>query len=88
MVTTALNLPDISCFRALAHALQNLPPANFWTAYDAEADVLYINFQQPPLPADDSELTDDDIIIRYKDNQIIGLTLLNIRKHNSDGVTH
>jgi len=41
MVTTALNFPDISCFRALANALQNLPPANFWTtAYDTKADVL------------------------------------------------
>ena len=88
MVTTALNLPDISGFRALANVLQNLPQENFWTAYDAEADVLYINFHQPPLAADDSELTDDDIIIRYKDDQIIGLTLLNIRKHDSDDVTY
>jgi len=77
MVTTALNLPDISGFRVLANALQNLPPANFWTAYDAEADVLYFNFHQPSLAADDSELTDDNIVIRYKDNQIIGLTILN-----------
>lgn len=45
MVTTALNFPDISYFRALANALQNLPQANFWIAYDAEADILYINFQ-------------------------------------------
>jgi len=79
MVTTALNLPDISCFRALANALQNLPQENFWTAYDAEADVLYINFQQPPLAADDSELTNENIIVRYKDNQIIGLTILNAK---------
>lgn len=77
MVTTALKLPDISCFRALANALQNLPQENFWTAYDAEADVLYMNFEQPATAADDSELTDDDILIRYKDNEIIGLTLLN-----------
>jgi uncharacterized protein YuzE len=80
MVTTVLNSLDIPSFRALANALQELPQANFWTAYDAEADVLYVNFQQPAIPADDSELTDDDIVIRYKDNQIIGLTFLNIRK--------
>ncbi len=77
MITTALNLPNISCFHALANALQNLPQEDFWTAYDAEADVLYINFHQPPLAADDSELTDDNIVIRCKDNQIIGLTILN-----------
>lgn len=43
--------------------------------YDKEADVLYISFS-PSTPADDSELTDNDIIIRYKDKRIIGLTVL------------
>ncbi|MEB3249296.1 MAG: DUF2283 domain-containing protein [Merismopediaceae bacterium] len=88
MVTTSLNPPDISCFRTLANAMQEIPQENFWTTYDAEADVLCVNFQQPAIPTDDSELTDDDIVIRYKDDQIIGLTFLNIRKHNSEGVTH
>lgn len=43
--------------------------------YDEEADVLYISFS-PGTPADDSELTDNDIIIRYKNKKIIGLTVL------------
>jgi hypothetical protein len=37
------------------------PYSRIWTAYDKEADVLYINFKKPSH-ADDSELTDDDII--------------------------
>jgi uncharacterized protein YuzE len=77
MAVTTLNPVEISRHRLLAKAMQNLPQENFWTAYDAEADVLYINFHQPPLAADDGELTDDNIVIRYKDNQIIGLTILN-----------
>ncbi len=40
------------------------------------------------IAADDSELTDDDSLIRYKDNKVIGLTTLKIRKHDSDSVTH
>jgi uncharacterized protein YuzE len=40
--------------------------------------VLYINFHQPALAADDSELTDDDILIRYQNDEIIGLTILNV----------
>ena len=36
-----------------------------WRAYDKEADVLYINFKKPSH-ADDSGLTDDDVIIRYE----------------------
>jgi len=43
--------------------------------FDKEADVLYISFS-PGTPADDSELTDNDIIIRYKNKKIIGLTVL------------
>ena len=43
--------------------------------YDKEADVLYILFN-PGTAADDTELTDNDIIIRYKNRKIIGLTVL------------
>jgi uncharacterized protein YuzE len=50
---------------------------NVWTSYDSEADVLYVHFKKNNI-ADNSEMTDDDIIIRYADNQIIGLTILNV----------
>jgi uncharacterized protein YuzE len=43
---------------------------------DEEADVLYVNFKKPSH-ADDSELTDDDIIIRYENEQVVGMTILN-----------
>lgn len=47
--------------------------------YDSEADVLYINFN-PPQPADDSDITDEGVIIRLRDNRIVGLTILNATK--------
>lgn len=68
----------IPSYLNLANAIKNLPKKNTWTFYDVEADVLYINFHQPALPADDSELTDDDILIRYQNDEIIGLTILNV----------
>jgi len=43
--------------------------------YDEEANVLYISFDSS-VPADDSELTDNDVVIRYKSGKIIGLTIL------------
>lgn len=46
-----------------------------WSSYDREADVLYINFKKPSH-ATDSELTDDDVIIRYENDEVIGLTVL------------
>ena len=47
-----------------------------WTSYDSEADVLYLHFKKPNH-ADDSEMTEDEIIIRYEKKEIIGLTILN-----------
>ncbi|MCK4358378.1 MAG: DUF2283 domain-containing protein [Candidatus Cloacimonetes bacterium] len=54
----------------------SIPYSRIWTTYDKGADVLYINFKKPSH-ADDSELTDDDIIVRYEKGKIIGITILN-----------
>lgn len=43
--------------------------------YDEQADVLYVAFGSE-READDSELTDNDILIRFKDGMIVGLTVL------------
>jgi uncharacterized protein YuzE len=51
--------------------------------YDEEADVLYVNFKKPSH-ADDSELTDDDIIIRYEKEQVVGINILNASKRKAD----
>ena len=60
-------------------AVQSAPQKYLWSSYDAEADVLYINFKKPSH-ATDSELTDDDIIVRYEEDRIIGLTILHASK--------
>ena len=59
----------------LVPALKQTPGGYLWSSYDAEADVLYINFTKPAR-ATDSEITNDDVIIRYDGNEIIGLTIL------------
>ncbi len=64
---------------SLVPKLLEVPYARIWTSYDKEADVLYINFKKPSR-ADDSELTDDDIIIRYEKGKVIGITILNASK--------
>jgi uncharacterized protein YuzE len=63
----------------LVPELLEVPYSRIWTSYDKEADVLYINFKKPSH-ADDSELTDDDIIIRYEKGEIVGITILNASK--------
>lgn len=60
--------------RKIAGELVKLP-ARFESSYDREADVLYLTFE-PGIAADDSEMTDDDILLRYKDERLIGVTVL------------
>ena len=50
-----------------------------WASYDNEVDVLYLHFKKPSH-ADNSEMTEDEIIIRYEKKEIIGLTILNASK--------
>jgi len=50
---------------------------NVWANYDNEADTLYLHFKKPNH-TENSEMTDDEIIIRYAEkDEIIGLTVLN-----------
>jgi uncharacterized protein YuzE len=44
-------------------------------SYDAEADTLYVNYKKPSH-ASDSELTDDDVIMRYEGGELVGFTIL------------
>ena len=52
-----------------------MDPKNLWVSYDREADVVYVNFKKPSH-APDSELTDDDVILRYAGDDLVGLTIL------------
>lgn len=52
-----------------------------WSNYDKEADAVYLHFKKPNH-ADHSEMTDDEIIVRYEKNEVVGLTILNASKRN------
>lgn len=58
-----------------------LQQKNIWLSYDEEADVLYLNFKKPSH-ADDTELMDNDVIVRYEGDEIVGMTVLNASKKN------
>ena len=59
--------------------IKKTPHNLFWSSYDEEADVLYINFKKPSY-ATNSELRDDGVIVRYRGREIIGFTILNANK--------
>ncbi len=66
---------DVQEYIKLISAVQQSPKGYLWSSYDAGSDVLYINFKKPSH-ATDSEITDDDIIIRYEGKEVIGITVL------------
>jgi uncharacterized protein YuzE len=66
---------DVTDYLTLVPGLLRAPHRTVWSSYDPEADVLYLNFKKPGV-ATDSELTDDDIILRYDGDDLIGLTIL------------
>ena len=73
-----LNSQEAQGYLKFLPVLQDLPKRPFMLLYDAEADVLYIDFYNPPKSANDSELTENDVVIRYDDaDEIVGLTVLN-----------
>jgi len=66
---------EIGRYLDLIPAVKNAPEKSLWLTYDAEADVLYVNFRKPSR-ATDSELTDEDVLVRYDGDEVIGLTIL------------
>ena len=53
------------------------PSRRFWIDYDQEADVLYISFKRPQ-GATDSEMSEEGILYRYRDEELVGLTILDV----------
>ena len=51
-----------------------------WFDYDKQNDILYINFGYNLEDADESIMTENDIVIRIKDNMIVGITVFDFSK--------
>lgn len=73
---------DIKEIIKITPQLLSIPFKRIWYSYDEEADVLYLNFKKPSH-ADDSELTDDDVIIRYEKEEVVGITVLHASKRKA-----
>ncbi len=41
---------------------------------------MYVSFG-PPVPADEREMGEDDILYRYKNGEVIGLTVTHFSEH-------
>jgi uncharacterized protein YuzE len=67
-------------FKATPHLLK-FPVGRMWIDYDKKADVLYISFKRPQK-ATESEMLKSGILVRYRGNEIVGLTILEASKRD------
>jgi len=68
----------VELLESLPHLLK-LPSKQIWFDFDEEADVLHVSFERPQ-GATDSELTEEGVLMRYRGDQLVGVTILNARK--------
>lgn len=75
MVATFLEEKNIGyLLKAMVNFIK-LPLTKMWLDYDTEADVLYLHFEEKPTSTH-SEMRDDGIILDYRDDILVGLTIL------------
>ena len=59
--------------------LAKFPTKRFWVDYDEEADVLYLSFERPQN-ATESKMLDNGILLRYREEELVGVTILDVSK--------
>ncbi|MDI6794633.1 MAG: DUF2283 domain-containing protein [bacterium] len=75
MAKEVLEKRDINHFLKAVTHLAQLSRPHMWLDYDTEADVLYLHFEDRPSSTY-SEMQDDGIIFDYKDDRLVGITVL------------
>ncbi len=66
---------------ALPHLIR-FPTGKAWIDYDADADVLYVSLKRPQKATDTELLHDEGILLRYRDKELVGVTVLDASKRS------
>jgi len=75
MVTGLLEEHNIGYLLNAVANLIKLPATKMWLDYDMEVDVLYLHLEEKPASTH-SEIREDGIILDYRDDALVGLTVL------------
>jgi uncharacterized protein YuzE len=76
MAAQVLTQPNLGyLLKAVANFIK-LPATRMWLDYDSGADVLYVHFEETP-DSTHSETGADGIVLDYKGDELVGLTILN-----------
>jgi len=74
MAKTEINETLNEVFSIIPHIIK-LSEDKMLIDYDREADVLYISFKRPQ-DATDSEMMDNGVLLRYREDELVGITIL------------
>ena len=79
MATTLIQETDnfVANCLTMANDIMKLPARKTWIDYDEEADVLYMSFRKPQRASNTIEFN-EDVLLRKDDNEIVGITILNV----------
>ncbi len=58
-----------------------MPETRLLIDYDRDADVLYISFKRPQK-ATDSKMLENGILLRYRESELVGITIMDASKRN------
>ena len=75
MAAQILEQPGLGCVLKALTNLIKLPSTKMWLDYDADVDVLYVHFEEKPASTH-SEMTEAGILLDYRDERLVGLTVL------------
>jgi uncharacterized protein YuzE len=73
---------DIEKISQMVPGFLGIPHKKIWVDYDEDADVIYVTFKKPSH-ADDSEMI-DDMVIRYENDDVVGITFLNASRRRTE----
>jgi uncharacterized protein YuzE len=79
MATQVIEEKNIRQVEEATPYLLKFPHKKMWIDYDQEADVLYISFKRPQK-ATDSEMMKNGILLRYRNKELVGMTIMEASK--------
>ena len=83
MAVQILEQPSLGFLLSAMKNFIKLPARKLWLDYDDEADVLYVHFEEKPASTH-SEMSDDGILLDYRDETLVGLTILDASQREDD----
>jgi uncharacterized protein YuzE len=78
MATASIEKTLHEVFEVISHIIK-LPETKMWIDFDKEADVMYLSFRRPQK-ATDTEKLENGILLRYRGDELVGITVLDASK--------